>query len=184
MEPVGNRNIPVVQQDGICGGIALKLLNDTHRYGRFPFVPPAITTTDIKNLILQNPTNLIHVVDDVPPLIMVNRFLQQKSDGVLVLNSNKGEGHVVAFIVNDEGDLIFYEPNAKTERIDMFRLKPDATPQEFLQDFATYFPTYAIAQIILIRKNIAPPPTPEREGGRRTRRRKRKTRKVKRRTKQ
>ena len=184
MEPIGDRNIPIVQQDGICGGIALKLLSDTQRYGKFPFVSPATTTSQLKNLILQNPTNLVHIVDDVPPKVMVNRFIQQKSDGLLVLNSNTGEGHVVAFIVNDQGELIFYEPNPKTERIDMFRLKSDATPPQFLQDFAKYFPTYAIAQVILISKNVAPPPTPEKQGGRKTRRRRRKTRKVKCRTKQ
>jgi hypothetical protein len=177
MEPIGDRNIPLVQQDGICGGIALKLLHDTQRYGRFPFVPPAITTSDIKNIILKNPTNTLTVVDNVPPVIIANRIIQHRSDGILVLNSDTGQGHVVAFLLNNQGELIFNEPNAETQRIDMFRLTPDATPQQFLQDFAKYLPTYAIAQAFLLGK------TGE-EGGRRTRRRKRRTRKVKRRTKQ
>ena len=167
MEPIGNRNIPIVLQNGICGGIVLKLLNETGRYGKFSTVQPGIALVQLEAMIRKK--NNLSIVREVPSIV-VNNVIKRKSDGFLVLYGEHEGGHVVAFIINAAGELILYEPNSDTQRLDMFRVKADATPPTFLADFQKYIPSYAIVAAYFISK---------REGGRR-KTRKRKTRKQRR----
>lgn len=165
MEPIGDRNIPIVLQNGICGGIVLKLLNETGRYGKFSSVQPGVALVELEAMIRKN--NNLSIVREVPSIV-VNSVIKRKSDGFLVLYGEREGGHVVAFIINAAGELILYEPNSDTQRLDMFRVKADATPPTFLADFQKYFPLYAIAAAYFISN---------RKIGARRKTRKRKTRK-------
>lgn len=163
MEPIGDRNIPIVIQNGICGGIVLKLLDETGRYGKFSTVQPGIALVELEAMIRKN--NKLTIVREIPSIV-VNSVIERKSDGFLVLYGQHEGGHVIAFIINDAGELILYEPNSDTQRLDKFRVKADATPPTFLADFQKYISSYAITAAYFISKT---------EGGRR-KTRKRKTR--------
>jgi len=172
MEKIREEPLPIPERDNMCPQIAAAVLNKKGyeipitkpncAYGSFiGFVESALTRRGLRLVAYEGPIRLA-----VGKLRLVNK----RNDGVLLMRSRSNPRifHFIAFIVVD-GILLFYD--ADNGKMDVYRLKNNASATDFDEDFIELFPDYQVVQVALIESVI---------GGKRKRKTRRKTRKQRR----
>ena len=169
MEKVGNEPLPIEEQNDMCPMIAAAVLN---KKGYNITIPKANCMMAVFNGFVVSALRRkgLHIkLYEGPDLAMGKiRLVTKKNDGILLLKSRSNPSifHFIAFIVTGT-ELKFYDPEAG--QLDVYRLKSNASPTDFDDDFIKLFPDYQIVQIQMIEPNA---------GGRRTRKTKKSRRKT------
>ena len=169
--------LPIPEENGMCGKIAATVLNKKGYNIPVPSKPGCLFASFfvfVQNGItnLNNGTTTIVAEGDKLPAAK-QQLARKTNDGVVLMEdkSNRKVNHFIPFIV-EKGILNFYD--ADNGYMNVYRVEPTANAVDIDTSFDQYFPQYKVVSILF----IVPP-----SGGRKTRRRKRKTRKLKRRHK-
>jgi hypothetical protein len=168
MEKIGNEPLPIEEQNNMCPMIAAAVLN---RKGYEIPIPRANCMMGVFNEFVNSALRrkgLQTVIYEASNLAVGKlRLVNKKNDGILLMRSraNPKIFHFIAFIV-DSVQLRFYD--AEEGKMDVYRLKNNASATDFDEDFIELFPDYTIVQVLLIQPI---------QGGKRKRKTRRKTRK-------
>jgi hypothetical protein len=167
MERIGTEELPF-EQDSMCPMIAAAVLNKKG-YG-IP-IPKANCMMGAFNGIVESTLRQhglhLQLYEGYQLTTGKLRLVKKKNDGVLLMRSrsNPSVFHFIAFIVS-ENELRLYD--AENGKMDVYRLKNNASATDFDDDFIEMFPDYVIVQVQLIEPSA---------GGKRKRKTRCKTRK-------
>jgi hypothetical protein len=150
MEKLISEALPLPEQNAMCPMIAVAVLN---RKGYQIPIPQANCRMAIFFMNLEmavgHQGRQLLLFQDFEVTNAKLRLVKKNNDGVLLLRSksNPNKFHFIAFIVTG-GKLQFYEPDAG--KLDVYRLKNNASATDFDDDFSKFFPDYKIVQVYII----------------------------------